>query len=74
MDSKKSYLSALSHFEKSLETVTKTLPFHHPTRAIIYNNIGKICRLMEDNITALSYYDKRLEIQETTLLSNHFSR
>ena len=47
------------------------LPSNHPSLASSFNNIGEVYRNMREYSTALSFYEKGLEICQKTLPPNH---
>jgi tetratricopeptide (TPR) repeat protein len=67
----KDHSTALSYFDKTLETLRKSFLSDHPKMAIVYNEIGDLYQSIEDYKTALLFYKKTLEIRQKSLPSNH---
>ncbi len=54
--------------KKALQIQENSLPINHPEITTTYNNLDSLHDSMGNYSTALSYYEKTLEIQEKSFL------
>jgi tetratricopeptide (TPR) repeat protein len=65
------YGIALENYHRALDSCFKSLPKDHNYFAQIYDNIGLVYKLANDEATAIQYFEKSFEIRSKNLLSNH---
>ncbi|CAF1498306.1 unnamed protein product [Adineta ricciae] len=65
------YKEALKLYKASLVLYKKVLPSDHRDLAIVYNNMGIVCNLLEDYSTALFAHKTALKIRQLLYESNY---
>ncbi|CAF0795856.1 unnamed protein product [Adineta ricciae] len=67
------YKEALKLYKSSLILYKKVLPSDHPDFAIVYNNMGIVCNLLEDYSTALFAHKTALKIRQQLYEPNYLA-